>query len=76
MITAAALKIAALTAVAALAVAAPAFASRSSHDTSGASFGTAAHYVTNLDHDIEGGTMQQIPCAQGAQPGATCYLAR
>lgn len=76
MLAAAATKIAALTAVAALAAAAPALAAHQSHHAPAASFGTATSYVTSLDTDIEGGTMQQVACAAGAQPGASCYLAR
>lgn len=76
MLAAAATKIAALTAVAALAVAAPAFAAHKGHHVAAASFGNATHYVTSLDTDVESGTMHKVPCARGHQPGATCYLAR
>ena len=70
-------KIAALTVVAALAVAAPAVASlKGGHHAPAPTFGAAAHYVTSLDTDVESGTMKQVHCAAGAQPGARCYVAR
>ena len=76
MFAAAATKIAALTAIATLAVAAPAVASLKPHHGPAPTFGSAANYVTSIDRDVESGTMKQVACAPGAQPGARCYVAR
>lgn len=58
------------------ALAAHAFAAPGGSPADSGSFGgPAIAHVFTLDRSVAGGTMREVPCAAGAQPGARCYLA-
>jgi len=64
-----------ITMLAALAVmAVPAAKALAATPASGGSFGNAS--PGRIEVNLTGGTMRQIACAQGGQPGARCYVAK